>query len=625
MGRAVYGIRITALLLVLGTLAGACRGDGDSATPTSTATASAPSPTPSATAAANPTTLPPAPDEPPERDLIDLAQRFRGLPPDTPRTARESPFGYKLGDRQKFTILDVATPSVSETTASVRLITDRAYLFVEDGVGVDDSTIERIGRDFETLVYPVVSAAFGEEWSPGVDGDVRISIVHADLSGAGGYVSSSDEFPQAVVPRSNEREAIYLDTSFLGSSGVAYNAVLAHELQHLIHWNADAGEESWIDEGLSQVAAELVGGGTEAIGSFLAVPDTQLTDWPQGGGVHYGESQLFFRYLLDRFGGRENAAALLSSAEDGIAGANTYLEEFETTFRDVFADWVIANYLDEPSGPYANEGTDLTTSITTKIDETGDGEDSVHQFAADYLEIDPPDGGGVLEFDGADQVGIGIEPRDGPFWWSNTGDSIDSRLTREFDLSGLSAATLRFRSWFATELGWDYAYVAASGDGGMTWEALPGRHTTDFDPVGLAYGPGYSGDSDGEWVQEEIDLTPYTGGEVLLRFEHVTDDATHLRGFGVDDIEIPELGFADGADTGGGWQAEGFRRIEQLLPQRFVLQLIERGEPNVVRRLELGPGNRLEVALDGPATIVVSAVTEGTTDTAAYRWSLRAP
>ncbi|MCH8162134.1 MAG: immune inhibitor A, partial [Chloroflexi bacterium] len=119
--------------------------------------------------------------------------------------------------------------------------------------------------------------------------------------------------------------------------------------------------------------------------------------------------------------------------------------------------------------------------------------------------------------------------------------------------------------------------IYTTTDGGQTWEALPGRHTTEFDPVALAYGPGYSGSSDGEWVQEEIDLTPYAGGEVLLRFEYVTDDATHERGFAVDDIEIPELAFADGADAENGWQAEGFRRIEGPLPQRFLVQLIEQG------------------------------------------------
>ena len=77
-------------------------------------------------------------------------------------------------------------------------------------------------------------------------------------------------------------------------------------------------------------------------------------------------------------------------------------------------------------------------------------------------------------------------------------------------------------------------------------------------------------------------------------------------------------------DAGNEGQAEGFRRIDGPLPQRFLVQLIERGEQSVVRRLELGPDNRLEIALDGPVTIVVAAVTEGTTEAATYRWSLQA-
>ena len=135
---------------------------------------------------------------------------------------------------------------------------------------------------------------------------------------------------------------------------------------------------------------------------------------------------------------------------------------------------------------------------------------------------------------------------------------MDTRLTREFDLSGLTSATLRYRAWFETERGWDYAYVAASTDGGKTWRALPATHTSDYDPVGAAYGPGYTGDSGGKWVQESVDLTAFAGRKVLLRFEYVTDDAAHARGFAVDDISIPELGFSDGADSDGGWQAEGF-------------------------------------------------------------------
>ena len=611
MGRAANGIRIAALLVLLG--AAAC-GGGATKAPTATPTAG-----PSISPTATPTAVPPSTEEPPDRDLFDLAVRFRGLTADTPRTARQTPYNYQVGDQVEITILNLDRPGLKTITATARQVTDRAYFFVEDGVQVNSATLQRIGRDFEAEVYPRVTAAFGKEPSPGTDADPRISIVHAGLSGAAGYVTSADSYPRAAVGRSNEREAIYLDASLLGSPGATYNSILAHELQHLVHLKADRGEESWVNEGLSQVAAELLGAGASGTAAFLAEADTQLNDWPvDGPGIHYQESQLFFRYLLDRFGGRENASALVAETGDGVAGVDAYLRGFSTTFEDVFADWVVANYLDAASGAYAHEGVDLAPPTADPVG-PGGSDGSVHQFAADYLSVDPPAGGAVFAFDGSDQVGVGIEPSAGPFWWSNAGDDIDSRLTREFDLSALTSATLRFRVSFETEIGWDYGYVAASADGGKTWQALPGAQTSDYDPVGMAYGPGYTGDSAG-WLDEEIDLTPFAGSKVLLRFEYISDDAAHGRGFAVDGISIPELGFSDGADAAGGGQAEGFQRIEKPLAQRFVVQVIEGGD---VRRLELDAANRTQVVLDSPATIAVAAVTDGTTGRASYRWTLK--
>src|SRR3972149_4548463 len=132
----------------------------------------------------------------------------------------------------------------------------------------------------------------------------------------------------------------------------------------------------------------------------------------EGPGVHYQESQLFFRYLLDRFGGRENAAALLAEPGDGIAGVDAYLRGFGATFEDVFADWIGANYLAEATGSYAHEGVDLSPPAADRAG-VGEGDGTVHQFAADYLEVDPPIADTVFSFDGADEVGIGIEPFDG--------------------------------------------------------------------------------------------------------------------------------------------------------------------------------------------------------------------
>jgi len=512
--------------------------------------------------------------------------------------------------------LDLAGPSVRTAAATVRHITDHAYFFVENGHSVSQGAIQQIGADFESLVYPTVRAKFGSEWTPGVDSDPRITVFNGDLGGVGGYFSGGDEFPVAAAPRSNEREVLYIDSENVGAPGVAYNGLIAHEFQHMVHSHADSSEDSWANEGLSQVAAQEVGGGHNWLGTFLSEPDTQLTFWPEyeSAAIHYAAAELFMSYLLDHYGGRERASELLAKDGDSIRGVQAYLDGFGANFNDVFADWVVANYLDLDSGPYSHFTHDATTGATTTVG-TGSGEGDVGQFAADYLEAG---GSGTFAFDGADEVSIGVPSQEGPFWWGNRGDSIDTRLTREFDLSGLTSATLNFSTWYEIEYGWDYAYVAVSTDGGKTWAPAPGSTTTDVDPVGAAYGQGYTGGSGG-WIQEQVDLSAYAGQKVLVRFEYVTDDATSLTGWAIDNIEVPQLGFQDGVENAGGWTAEGFRRIERPLAQRFIVQEI-RGEQ--VIRLELDAQNRGEVVLDGTETIVVSGATEGTAEKAPYSWSI---
>lgn len=552
--------------------------------------------------------------------MRDLAQRFRGVPLNAPLVARDTPYEHAAGDQVQFSVLDLSAPTVTTITATARLVTEHGYFFVENGVPYADSALKTIGSDFESFVYPTLHRDFGSEPAPGVDSDPRITVLHANLKGAGGYFNLADEYPRIVESRSNEREMVYLDAGILGSPGVPYNALLAHELQHLVHRGVDPTEDAWVNEGLSQIAAEQVDGGSNWLDRFLRDPDTQLTFWPavEDSAIHYAAAELFFSYLLDHYGGRQRASNLLAQQEDGIGGVEAYLEEFGKTFDDIFADWAAANWLDTEDGRYSHPGVEARTRASTRIT-AGDGRGDVGQFGTDYLEVT---GSGVLTFDAAEEVGLGITGADGAFWWSNRGDGIDTKLTREVDLRDVQEATLRFRTWYEIEKGWDYAYVAVSSDGGETWRALPGQVTTDYNPVDTAYGPGYTGESGG-WVEEKVDLTAYAGQKVLLRFEYVADDASSLTGLAVDDIQIPEIGFVDKADADGGWDAEGFERVTRPLRQLFTVQVIEEGTPPKVTRVRLDTANEAEISLSGPAVIAVSGATRGTAEKASYAWTFR--
>lgn len=607
-----------AVALFLAFFFAAC-GDG-AAQPTATpATASPPaadSPTPTAT---------PTPSlgaNPPERDRIDLARRYLGLPANAPRVARTEPFAYEVGDSEAFSLLDLDGPSTYEVIATLRAITDHAYLFVQDGTAYNDSALQQIAADFEGEVWPKVTAAFGEPWTPGVDGDPRITILHADLRGGGGYVSGADSFPREVAPISNEREMLYIERSVLSTPGVQYNDLVAHELQHLIHAHADDGEESWVNEGLSQVASQLVGGGEVWIPQFLAQPDLQLDHWPSGADSipNYAASELFFTYLLDHYGGRANASTLLNEPGDSWDGVDAYLAAYDRTSDDVFADWVIANWLDAADGPHSHPNLNLTTSVSQSVAAGESGDGTVRQYATDYFRI-PAGSGTVFGFQGEETVSIGVPDHDGAFWWSGRGDSIDSRLTRQIDLRDVDEATLRFDAWYDIERGWDYAYVAASTDDGATWRTLPGQHTTADNPTGASFGHGYTGASSG-WITEEIDLSEFAGRKVLIRFEYVTDDSANEVGFAVDNIAVPEIGLEDGAETAAGWQAEGFRRVTSPLKQEWLVQAIYGdGEVYAIDVGEDGSGGLL-FDDSRETVIVIAAITRGTTEPASYAWSL---
>ena len=59
-----------------------------------------------------------------------------------------------------------------------------------------------------------------------------------------------------------------------------YDGTLAHEFQHMIHWANDRNEDSWVNEGMSELASYLNGfdpGGADA--AYMQKPDTQLTTW----------------------------------------------------------------------------------------------------------------------------------------------------------------------------------------------------------------------------------------------------------------------------------------------------------------------------------------------------------
>jgi hypothetical protein len=336
-------------------------------------------------------------------------------------------------------------------------------------------------------------------------------------------------------------------------------------------------------------------------------------------------ASLFTAYLADRTG-HDNIHRLVAQAADGAAGVEDYLDEIGSglTFEEVYADWLVANLVDAASGTFAYANPRGTVRVDTRLEGVGTVEGNVAQLGGWYLRIDP--GGEPLQvrFEGAAATPLlPIAAHSGDAcWWSNRGDDIDSSLTRELNLAGLDSATLRFWSWHEIENEWDRAYVAASTDGGRSWEALEGELTSDSDPVGSSLGPSYTGGSNG-WRRERIDLSRFAGRAVLLRFNYVTDESINSRGWCVDDIEAPEAGFADDAETDGDWVSSGFLRATSAgVAQRFLLRVVTgSGDDATVEDVALDATNRATFTVSELVTIVLTAIAPKTLEPATFRFT----
>ncbi len=583
----------------------------------------------------------------PESDLREIAMRLRGHA-DIPVTVSAQPAEHKRGDIIKFSATNLDTDEQFNVAAELVYAGPRVLFFAEPQLQVQPAELQALLNNFEQRIIPTVREFFGREWSPGIDGDPRLYILYAEGLGGSvaGYYSSTDEYSRLAHQYSNEKEMFYLNAAIIALDDPSLPGTLAHEFQHMVHWANDSNEETWMNEGASVLAELLTGhnpGGFDFV--FAVDPDVQLNAWSESGGgpesiPHYGAAFLFLDYFLERFG--ESATrALVAHPANGLAAMDAVLQQLGAvdtlsgnpiTTDAVFADWVIANYLGDTSLAdgrfgYSKYAAAPRVMPTANFGCTAPpGEMSVHQYAADYITIDCP-GATSATFSGAQQVrAVPAGPHSGDFmFWGNRQDSSDSMLTREFDLTLVSGATLTYWAWWALEENYDYAYLVVSSDGGESWKTMRAPGGTDENPTGNNLGWGYHYNSGGAaqpvWVQERVDLSAFAGERILVRFEYLTDAAVNWPGMLLDDIAVPETGYAADFENGpGGWESRGWVRFDNSLPQRWLIQVVDAATSSV-RRVKTIDGSA-DIKLSDGATIVVSALTPYTTEPAHYRLEL---
>jgi hypothetical protein len=373
----------------------------------------------------------------------------------------------------------------------------------------------------------------------------------------------------------------------------AYESTIAHEYQHLLHFELCPGDVTFMNEGCSMYAEFLCGYGIDPSypNSYFYTPDNSLTEWGDQGDINiladYGAGALWTIYLSDHFG-----AGFLqyyfNSGGGGIDGINAALAHFKykDRFDDVYRDWKLANLIraDFPGCHKYNyesinfndpayiplrvneigglpvpvkKGTDFGNTFTILGYDTGVSQ--VASYGSDYVSFENWSRPGFIYFDG-DDIATLPPPvytswtltADG--WYSGTGvDLADGYLAGNV-LVSTSNPTLTLVTAYGLESFWDFGFVQVSTDGGKTLTSLANAYTTtDHDsgalPAIIASLPGLT-DYNPDWSSPNVpplstdfttmtfDLTDYAGMTVLIVFHYMTDWMTTYEGWWINSATV---------------------------------------------------------------------------------------
>ena len=404
-----------------------------------------------------------------------------------------------------------------------------------------------------------------------------------------------------------------------------YEGTVAHELEHLIHNDHDADEDSWIDEGMADLAIYLNGYGHDDghVVYYLAFHRTPLTTW--GGGLeNYGASYLFQLYLLENFGTKDGTSFTgwnnswtrheMDTQENSIAGVEAATG---ASFNDLYDSWIVANYLDNPSQTGAggfpigyneidlapfNSDTYGAWSIERAITDIYNGDHHgnlpVDRYYGGYVsntvefpvgEVAPYTPVYGLYKGMTPEMGIylrgnaqsGIAPHGGAYEVASGGGHglVDRMLSLNTPVGG----TLSFWTWFDIEEEWDFGFVETSTDGGATWAPLAGSITRTSNNPNLStawanslLGTATSSDTvitgnSGGWVQATFQLP--AASNVLVRFAYYTDEAVNGQGWFIDDVTVN--GISEDFETGtDGWTLGGWSHTTGLFNNDWIAGFI---------------------------------------------------
>ncbi len=278
-----------------------------------------------------------------------------------------------VGDTWDFTVYNIEDENYYQVSATLRAIGANCQIWVEDAhwdTFVTQNEVDSILANLEEYtsptsidpskgIYEIDTEYFGEP--PNVDGDGLVDFLVLDIQdgwdGEGGFVAGF--FFTGDQSGYNNRDILYLDSNpgIYNEDNETHNiqpvmSTTAHELQHLIHYNYDPGEEDWLNEAMSQLAGTLCGYGLDSPERYLSNTNLSLTGWAENNDPevldHYSKVNLWAEYILEQYG-LEFITALTRHSLNGTSSVNTVLSNLglSETFNSTYTDWILCNFIND--------------------------------------------------------------------------------------------------------------------------------------------------------------------------------------------------------------------------------------------------------------------------------------
>jgi hypothetical protein len=319
------------------------------------------------------------------------------------RGAVTSLVAVKPGDKRTFEVC--ATTQCNDfvqSTATAKVVGNKVAIFLDDSVpsgGYVQADLDKVGALFDSQLYPIDTAAFGEETDLDNNSVVivlltpKVNALSADCNTTGsvilGYFFGLDLLPSQQ--HSNDGEVFYGLVPDPGNSSCDITKAFAtnflpptfiHEFQHMISFGQHvvkrqgSSEVTWLNEGLSHFAESLGGllipdvecqpAFTSCKSQFLSgdvenaydyLNDTESSFLIEPGNstgtlAERGANWLFVRWLADHFAATQPAGTEFTRAIDqtNLIGAANVAAVTGADFSTLVGEWQLANYLDNLPG-----------------------------------------------------------------------------------------------------------------------------------------------------------------------------------------------------------------------------------------------------------------------------------